>query len=262
VPRDPDRACAGASDVGAAHGGGTRAVAHLDIDPLVLREPVADPRPQRMANQVAGAERADTVRSMARDDYRIKIEVEDAGGLLERLGLELGGEAGELARELEKRRLVVSQDGDEVFVYAASRAEAESARSVIQAVLNDLDVSAITGPVERWLADEERWDNEPPDETWEEEELEHGHAPWEVRVQAPSREAARALEERLEADGYPVVRLFNHLVIGASSREDAEALAGRVHGEVEPGGALVWETIPGNPFAVFGGLGGSGTPVG
>ena len=41
-----------------------------------------------------------------------------------------------------------------------------------------------------------------------------------------------------------------------------DALAARVHGEVEPGGELVWETVPGNPFAVFGGLGGSGTPIG
>jgi hypothetical protein len=195
---------------------------------------------------------------MARDDYRIKIEVgeDNAPGLLERLGLELGGEAAELARELEKRRLAVSHDGDDVFVYAGTRAEAERARSVIQAVLNDLGIAAHTGPVERWLHDEERWDHEPPDETWEEEELEHGHAPWEVRVQARSLDEARALEEQLESEGYSVVRLFDNLVIGAASREDAEALAARVHGEVEPGGALVWETIPGNPFAVFGGLAG------
>jgi hypothetical protein len=195
---------------------------------------------------------------MARDDYRIKVEVgeDDAPGLLERLGLELGGEAAELARELEKRRLAVSHDGDDVFVYAATRSEAERARSVIQAVLNDLGIAANTGPVERWLHDEERWDHEPPDETWEEEELEHGHAPWEVRVQARSLDEARALEDQLESEGYSVVRLFDNLVIGAASREDAEALAARVHGEVEPGGALVWETIPGNPFAVFGGLAG------
>jgi hypothetical protein len=201
---------------------------------------------------------------MARDDYRITIEIheEGAGGLLERLGLELGGEAAELARELEQRRLIVSRDGDEVFVYAGTRAEAERARSVIQAVLSDLELSAVTGPVEHWLEDEERWDDEPPGESWEEEELEHGHAPWEVRVQARSREAAKELQEQLEGEGLPVVRLFDHLVIGVSSREEAEALAARVHGEVEPGGALVWETVPGNPFAVFGGLGGSGTPVG
>jgi hypothetical protein len=198
------------------------------------------------------------------DDYRIKIEVgeDEAPGLLERLGLELGGEAAELARELEKRRLVASQDGDEVFVYAGTRAEAERARTVVQAVLNDLGFAANTGPVERWLPEEERWDHEPPDETWEEEELEHGHAPWEVRVRTHSRDEARALEERLESEGYPVVRLFDHIVIGARSREEAKELAARMHGEVEPGGALVWETVPGNPFAVFGGLGGSGTPVG
>jgi hypothetical protein len=200
----------------------------------------------------------------ADDDYRIRVEIEDddQGGWLDRLGLELSGEAAEVAPELEQRRLVVSRDGDEVFVYAGTRAEAERARSVIQAVLRDLGLSAVTGAVEHWLEEEERWDDEPAGDTWEEEELEHGHAPWEVRVRARSRDEARKLQERLEGDGYPVVRLFDHLVIGASSHEDAEALAKRVGGEVGPGGALVWETVPGNPFAVFGGLGGSGTPIG
>jgi hypothetical protein len=196
---------------------------------------------------------------VAKDDFRIKIEIdpEQAGGLLERLGLELSDEASALARELEKRRLVVSQDGDELFVYASSPAEAESARSVIQAVLSDLDIAAVTGPVEHWLEDEERWDDEPPGETWEEEELEHGHAPWEVRVELPSHGQARELADRLEEEGYAVERRWRYLIIGAASKEDADALAARVHGEVEPGGGLVWETVPGNPFAVFGGLGGS-----
>ena len=55
------------------------------------------------------------------DDWRIRIEVDEAGhaeGLLERLDAELGGEARELARELEKRRLAVSRDGDTIFVRA------------------------------------------------------------------------------------------------------------------------------------------------
>jgi hypothetical protein len=201
---------------------------------------------------------------MAQDDYRIRIEVDDehAGGLLERLGLELSDEAAELAQALEQRRLVVSQDGDELFVYAATPAEAERARSVIQALLRDEGLAAVTGPVEHWLEDEERWNDEPPSETWEEDELEHGRAPWEVRVQCASHAAARELADKLEQEGYPVERRWRYLIAGASSKEDAEALAARVHGEVEPGGGLVWETVPGNPFAVFGGLGGSGTPVG
>ena len=53
------------------------------------------------------------------DDWRIHITVEEqADGLLDRLGDVLGGEARELAEELEKRRLAVSRDGDEIFVYA------------------------------------------------------------------------------------------------------------------------------------------------
>ncbi|HEX7581557.1 MAG TPA: SPOR domain-containing protein [Gaiellaceae bacterium] len=200
---------------------------------------------------------------MAKDDFRIKIEIDDeqAGGLLDRLGLALDEEGSDLAQELEQRRLVVSRDGGELFVYAASPAEAESARSIIQAVLGDLDIAAVTGPVEHWLEDEERWNDEPPSETWEEEELERGHAPWEVRVELPSHAQARDLGDRLEQEGYSVERRWRYLIVGASSKEDAEALAKRVNGEVEPGGGLVWETVPSNPFAIFGGLGGSGTPV-
>jgi hypothetical protein len=198
------------------------------------------------------------------DDWRIRIKIEDeqAPGLLERLGLELGDEASELAQELEKRRLAVSYDDDEVFVYASSRAEAERARALIQAELRDLGIAAVTGPVEHWLEDEERWDDEPADETWEEDELERGYAPWEVRVSCESHRAARELADQLEQEGHSVERRWRHLIVGTASKEEAEALAARLHGEVEPGGELVWETVPGNPFAIFGGLGGSGTPLG
>lgn len=194
---------------------------------------------------------------MARDDYRIKIEIDDehASGLLETLGLALNDEAGELAQELEERRLAVSRDGDDLFVYAASRAEAEKARTIVQAQLGDLDVAAVTSPVERWLDAEERWDIEPNEETWEEDALDRGVAPWEVRVECPSHAAARALADRLEQEGYAVERRWRYLIAGVSSKEDGEALAARVHGEVEPGSGLVWETVPGNPFAVFGGMG-------
>jgi hypothetical protein len=198
------------------------------------------------------------------DDWRIRITIEDdqTPGLFERLGLELGDEASELARELEKGRLAVSYDDDQVFVYASSPAEAERARAVIQAELRDLGIAAVTGQVEHWLEDEERWDDEPPDETWEEDELERGYAPWEVRVSCKSHREARELADQLEQDGYSIERRWRHLIVGTASKEDAEALAARLHGQVEPGGELIWETVPGNPFAIFGGLGGSGTPLG
>jgi hypothetical protein len=201
---------------------------------------------------------------MAKDDYRIRIEIEDehAGGLLERLGLGLSGEAADLAGDLEARRLAVSRDGDDLFVYAGTPAEAETARSIIQAELRDNETAAVTGPVEHWLDAEDRWSDEPPTETWEEEALERGYAPWEVRVGMASHGDARDLADRLEQEGFAVERRWRYLIVGAASKEEAEALAARIHGEVEPGGELVWETVPGNPFAVFGGMGSSGAPIG
>ncbi len=200
---------------------------------------------------------------MASDDWRIHLTVEEqASGLLDRLGHALGEEAGELAQALEKRRLAVSRTSDELFVYAASRAEAVRAGEIIDAVLREQRIEAKTSPVEHWLEAEERWDHEPKGETWEEEELERGYAPWEVRVALPSHREARALAEKLEGEGYSVERRWQYLIVGTASKQDAEALAERVHGEVEPGGELVWETVPGNPFAVFGGMGSSGTPTG
>jgi hypothetical protein len=193
---------------------------------------------------------------MANDDWRIRIEVEDQHErLLERLGVELDDEARELARELEGHRLAVSRDGDTVFVYAATRAEADQAHAVIEATLRANDIGARTSKVEHWLDEEERWDDEPPGETWEGEELERGYAPWEVRVECASRQEAQALAERLETEGYNPERRFQYLIVGTASKEDAEALATRVHGEVEPGGQLVHEVEPANPFALFGGLG-------
>ena len=198
---------------------------------------------------------------MARDDYRIRVELEEehAHGLLARLGL--GSEADEVVEGLEGRRLVVSHDDDELFVYASSPQEAERARGIVESVLGEEGIEAEVGPVEHWLHDEERWDDEPPEPSPEEELLEEGIAPWEVRVECASRAKAEDLADQLEAEGYGVLRRFRYLVVGTDTREDAEALAERLHGEVEPSSAYVWENVPQNPFVFFGGLGGAGTPL-
>ena len=195
---------------------------------------------------------------MANDDWRIRIEVEEeehAAGLLERLAGDLGSEARELAEELKERRLAVSRDGGTVFVYTATRGEAVRARAIVEAELGENGIEARTSQVEHWLDEEDRWDDEPPGETWEEEELDRGFAPWEVRVECPSRQEAQKLGERLEAEGYRPERRFHYLIVGTASREDADALAARIHGEVEAGGQVVREAEPANPFSIFGGLG-------
>ena len=193
------------------------------------------------------------------DNWRIRIELPEEtnpGTLLDRLGLDLGSdEARRLAKELEGHRLAVSRDDDVIFVYTDLQAAAERARQIVEAELADEGITAEI-QVERWLPDEERWSGEPPQETWEEEEVRRGYAPWEVRVELDSHAEADELADGLEQEGYDVVRRWRYLIVGAASEEEARALARRVHGEVKPGGEVVWEVAPQNPFALFGGLGG------
>ena len=195
---------------------------------------------------------------MAGEDWRIHIELEegDRGDFLERLRGGLGDEARELAKALVGEQLVVSRDDSELFVYAARKDQAEHAHRVIESELKRHGFEAKLSPVEHWLKDEERWDDEPKEETWEAEELEHGRAPWEVRVPCGSRREAFELAERLESEGYRPVRRWRFLVVGTDTRDDAEALAKRLHGDAEPGGEVAWEEAAGahvvSPFYIFG----------
>ncbi len=195
---------------------------------------------------------------MARDDWRIRIELqpEHAGGFLGRLGGGLGSRARDLANELEAARLAVSRDDDTLFVYAATRAQARDAQQIVEAELEEAKVEPIAVKLEHWLADEERWDDEPKGETWEEEVLDEGYSPWEVRIECESHDAAEALADQLEQEGLSVARRWKYVVAGAATEEEAQALATRLHGEVEAGGEVVYESMPNNPFSIFGGLGG------
>ena len=190
---------------------------------------------------------------MAHDDWRIRVDLgeEHAGGFLERLGLELGSEAAELARELEEERLAASHEGDVVFVYADSALQGEQARRVVEAELKEQGLEAGSITLEHWLPDEERWDDEAPQPTVEEEVAAKGYAPWEVRVERDSHREAEALADELEAEGRPVIRRWRYLIAGADSEEDARELARRLHGDVEAGGELVWEAANSGPFAIF-----------
>ena len=195
---------------------------------------------------------------MAQDDWRVRAELQEerhATDFLARLGLDLGSEARELTKELEDHRLAVSNDEDTVFVYAATRDAARKAKAIVEAELKERDLHADEIVIEHWLGDEDRWDDEAPGPDIDEEVLAEGYAPWEVRIERDSVDEARALADQLEQEGYGIVRRAHYVIAGTATKEDAEALAARVHGQVEPGGQLVYEVTPQNPFAIFGGLG-------
>ena len=192
---------------------------------------------------------------MASDDWRLRIELghEEKGGLLGRLGLRDSG-AEELADELRDLRLAVTEEDDTLHVYAGSSLDLERARTLIERELDELEVQPKSMTTEHWLPDEERWDGAEPSQDYDDELVSEGFAPWEVRIPARDHRAAVELADRLEAEGYGVIRRWNFVIAGCADEEQARALAARLHGEVEAGGEMVYESMPQNPFRFFGGL--------
>ena len=108
----------------------------------------------------------------------------------------------DMAQALQGGHVSISGDDANLFVYADTSTQAETAHAVILAELEHHAIVATTSGVEHWLADEERWDNEPAGETWEEEVTEKGYAPWEVRVDLPIASRGGRARGTLETEGY------------------------------------------------------------
>lgn len=212
------------------------------------------------------------------DELRLTVDLDDEGDGTQLVEWLAAFRLERAERERLGDRVVVSRDGSTVFLYAEVEATAREAEAVVRAQLDERGLDARLA-LERWHPAEQEWKDAavplPRTETELEEErsrqqqreaahsLESGHAAWEVRAELPSRDETVAWAERLEAEGIPVVRRATFLLAGAANEDEAVALAERLedelpegsHVEVEPGGGMVWEVMPGNPFAVFGGLG-------
>jgi hypothetical protein len=212
------------------------------------------------------------------DDWRLHIDLREHG-FAHRLGEALQAE--ELEHDLERSfrdKVVVSVDGGDVFCYAGSRAQAEAAQRLIERLIADQGWEAEVD-LRHWHPQAERW--EPADEPEpvdpaqaaaehaeriadeRAQSAEQGYPEYEVRVQARSRGDARDLVQRLEGDGITAIHRWSVVLIGANDSDAAEALAQRLRDEnpgleiaVELNGREVWKDLPGNPFAVLGGLAG------
>ena len=213
------------------------------------------------------------------DDWRLTVDFDeerDGAQLVERL------HAREFASDERKRLgdgVIVSRDDARVFFYMGSEEQSREVESLVRSELEKRgQAAAVT--LERWHPVEQEWrdpavplpkteeelaaERERREEREEAQSLATGRAEWEVRVELPRREQTDELADRLEAEGIPVVRRSNYLLVGAASEEDARILADRLRAEapagsklhVQPGGEMVWEVTPQNPFAFLGGLGG------
>jgi len=214
------------------------------------------------------------------DDFRLTVDFDDehdGAQLLERL------DARRFAAEERKRlggRVVVSRDAGRVFLYTGTETEARSVEELVRADL-EVEGKAASLVLERWHPVEQVWAEASvplpatPEELEAEEErreareeaeaAQTGLAEWEVRIELGSHDDTVRLAERLEGEGIPVVRRHTFLLVGAATEDDAGELASRLAAEapkgatvhVQPGGEMVWEVTPPNPFVMIaGGLGG------
>jgi hypothetical protein len=213
------------------------------------------------------------------DDWRFEVDLDEEshlGHLLERL------EARELEHDLSEAfqdRVIVSRDGDRVFLYAGTREQLEKAAALVDGLAQEHDWS-LRSELRRWHPLAEDWEDPdapiPDDEaerraeherlmaTERREAEQRGHPEFEVRVDFPSRREAAATDEKLRAEGLPTVHRGRYLLVGASDEDSARALAERLESEVPADSEVkvegTWQAAyderPPNPFAIFGGLGG------
>jgi hypothetical protein len=214
------------------------------------------------------------------DDWRLQIGLFEQGtahALTEHLA------AGKLGDDLEEafgKRLVVSADPPNVFVYAGDREQAEAAEGKIREVAAehgwDIEIE-----LKHWHPTAEDWeDPDKPLPSSDAEQLaEHevlvaqeredsdirGYPEYEVRIECPSHHDTVKLDKRLHDEGFPTVRRWKYLLVGADDEDSANALAERLRGEAPQGSTVTAEpslrqTYDDEPtrgsFAIFGGLGG------
>ena len=208
-----------------------------------------------------------------------------------RLEVTAGGDGGEMVERLASRELehdlsktfgdtvIVSRDGDNVFLYAGGREQAERARDLVGRIAAEHERTVET-KLTRWHPEAEEWEDPdaplPADAASREAEHEEaiaaeraeveasGEPRFEVRVDLESHRDAARFAERLRDEGLPAVRRWKYLVVGVEDEDSAKALAERLRQEapaggevqVEGSGRVAWEERPPNPFAIFGGLGG------
>jgi hypothetical protein len=215
------------------------------------------------------------------DDWRLQINLEDEGKVGEIADHLRSSELEhELSTDLGKR-VILSHEGETIYLYAGDRDQLEKARPTIEKFLAekgwkaDLDLRYWHKEADEWespdaaeptTSAEVEAEHERRIEIEDEETAEHhGHSAYEVSAKFPSSKEAREFAKKLKDEGFEPVRRFHYLVVGAADEDAAKELADRIRAEApadaevkaEYSLAYVYGERPPNPFFWLGGLGGN-----
>jgi len=174
------------------------------------------------------------------EDWRVETTLSDEGyghSLHERLHAR---SLGEHARRRLGEGVVVTRTGSKLFVYTADQAQANEAGELVRELVAEEDLSADV-TVTRWHPVEESWkdasvplpateeerarEEERMEAAEEREAAEEGAYDWEVHAQLHDRRATVELARRLASEGFPVIRRWKYVGVGALSEEQAHERA-------------------------------------
>jgi hypothetical protein len=201
------------------------------------------------------------------EEWRVEVHLdEDQHGtsLGERLKtLDLDDEA----RERLGGSVIVTRDGDSLFLYAWHESSIREAERVVRELMEDDELS---GEVQlmRWHPVAEQW--RPADEPLPESDAEllaeekadeeagrrereaTGEYPWEVVIDLPDVRSTRELGEELIGRGLPVKRRYKYLLVGTPTEEAAIELGESFQGNVPEGSHVGIRSNPHDaPLPVF-----------
>jgi hypothetical protein len=193
---------------------------------------------------------------MANEDWRVQVDFGDEGvvdvlrGRLEAVELEH-----DLSRAFDDR-VVVSRSGSTLFLYAGDREQGEKAQALVEALAAE-EGEEVEISFTRWHRESEEWRQadeplpaDPATRAAEHaarvdrerrESAESGDPAYEVRIDLPSHEDAKALVERFSAEGLRSVHRWKYVLLGAADEDSARELAERVRDEVPPGSSVAVE---------------------
>jgi hypothetical protein len=190
--------------------------------------------------------------------------------------------ASELEHDLSSAfhdRVVVSRDGDRIFLYAGTREQAQKSAALIERLATEHGWS-LTTELRHWHPAAEEWEDPDvplPDQgvgaqaehaemiaTERRETEERGYPEFEVRVECGSRREAHQVAAMLRDKGVQTVHRFKYVLVGASDEDSAKQIAAELEQEVPADSkvkvegtwrAMVADMRP-NPYAMYlGGLG-------
>jgi hypothetical protein len=207
------------------------------------------------------------------DEWRLEVDFADEERAL---GVAALVEAGKLEHDLSVEfadRVILSQDGSRLFVYAGSRAQIDSAREALSSEAN-AHGWRFAVELRRWHPAAEEWrdPDEPLPATDEAARAErgalmererqatiaHGYPEFEVRADLPSHHDAVELARKLTGEGLPAVHRWRYLLVGATDEDSAKELRERIESEAPPGSRVkvegTWRAVlqeARNPFSVI-----------